>query len=1272
SLPYHLKDKSSLDASAKLTRAKPNKRSRDADLSKDKLGPESEFQRSWCVEGHVSTSDARKQTRFASKSQRTPSKNKELTRLRRSRRLEDRTITKEKARRERRAKLPRNIRVYEGNKDPEDHLDPTEIHGIKRRQNEGLQTFMDRFKSESSYIKGVPLVLRISAFMHGHGHPELAKKLNDKIPKTMDEMFERARAFIRGEVVAGSTEMIRPSQGDKGYIDPAWFGTQEQRVRPVLIWFRATPVYDLRVKDGPYGGHPKEETSTTHDVSFLAPWCSWTALCTASLDFCSQDNMSRDVLTVGFTMRIPLLYRGEYSQWVERFMNYLEEQTDGEAMINSIKNGDQSLPRVTQVSIAGTSLTEQPPLKDKSMCNKTTKDLWDALARHMLGSEYGKQDRKATVLYEYEMFKATEEELLLDTYIRCLQVINDLKKCGYSKDKYVNDAMGSKKKTVVVISDPLVLIAEKTKVSKSKEKVVVSSDSEGREYSQWVERFMNYLEEQTDREAMINSIKNGDQPSPHVTQVSTTGTSSTEQPPLKDKSMCKKTTKDLWDALARHMLGSEYGEQDRKAAVLYEYETFKATEGKLLLDTYIRYLQVISDLKKRGYSKDNCELNFKFLNNLQPEWKQYATMMRHNKNLMDINIDALYIILKQNQGDVNDAMGSKKKTVVVTFDPLALIAEKTNVSRSKEKIVVSLDFEGSEADDFSELKKITALLAKAFNRRKFYSKPTNNNLRTLSTFQSANKKQEFVNTDNKKVEKKDDEKNVRRPKHKDFIWKKKWSSNASNAALSSVSHLKLKKDVKRHFRKDLLSCNNSHIGETSSAFVCNDAMNVSSDSRMNDLLDDNNFFIFDDESVKISLVSKMPFRKKPRDSMNVRSKSNMIKSLPRTVRLPKMKFEKDYLCSACEQGKIYQKHYKSKMAFASNKPLYLIHMDLCGPMRVQSINGKRYALVVVDDYSRYTWVFFLHSKDKAFEVIISFIKKTQVNLQLQVHHVRTDNGTEFKNKTLAKFFDEDVGKLKAKRDIGVFVGYSKESHAFRIYNKRTRKIHESVNVNFDEISEMASKQFTLEPGLSKLNKTGKSLNPLVSKVSEASKKDLEDLFQDFYDEYFDSSKIMKSSTTNVETLIINEVFHEVSELFQGESSSSSLNDDMELSPKEVILPQTNTQSILNNMIPNGDEASTSHNVFNESLEDAYFDASTSFQGLSNVHIYYQPYPHEKKWTKDHPLHKIIGDPKSSVRTRGQLANSCLFLCLLSSIEPANVAEALRDVDWVNAMQEELD
>nr|GEW39591.1 hypothetical protein [Tanacetum cinerariifolium] len=131
---------------------------------------------------------------------------------------------------------------------------------------------------------------------------------------------------------------------------------------------------------------------------------------------------------------------------------------------------------------------------------------------------------------------------------------------------------------------------------------------------------------------------------------------------------------------------------------------------------------------------------------------------------------------------------------------------------------------------------------------------------------------------------------VRRPKHSGVIWKKKGSSNTSNVDLYSVSRLKLNKNAKRYSRKDLLSCNNSHLGETSGAYVCNDAMNVSCNSSMCDLFDDNNFFIFDDESIRISPVSKMPFKKKPRDSMNVRSKTNSNKSLPRTVHkwLPKM------------------------------------------------------------------------------------------------------------------------------------------------------------------------------------------------------------------------------------------------------------------------------------------------------------------------------------------------------------------------------------------------
>nr|GEX53815.1 hypothetical protein [Tanacetum cinerariifolium] len=315
--------------------------------------------------------------------------------------------------------------------------------------------------------------------------------------------------------------------------------------------------------------------------------------------------MSRDVITVGSTMRIPLLYRGEYSQWRERFMNYLEEQTDGEAMINSIQNGNQPLPVIAQVSLTGNAQNAPPTLKDPKF--------WTAEE---------KKTRK------------------IDRLARSLLIQ------GLPNDIY----------------------------------------------------------------SLIDS---------------------------------NETAKDLWDALKRQMRGSEYGEQDRKAAILYEYETFKAIEGEQLLDTYLRYLK-----------------------------KQYATLMRQTKNLMDINIDALYNILKQNQGDVNDALGYKKKATVVTSDPLALVAEKTKVSKRKEKVVVSLDYEGSGEDDFSKLKKITALLANAFNRRNFYSKPTNNNLRTSSTSQSANKKQEFVKSDDKKEDKKADEKKMDMSKVKCYNCKK--------------------------------------------------------------------------------------------------------------------------------------------------------------------------------------------------------------------------------------------------------------------------------------------------------------------------------------------------------------------------------------------------------------------------------------------------------------------------------------------------------------------
>ncbi|KAI3770337.1 hypothetical protein L6452_01465 [Arctium lappa] len=112
--------------------------------------------------------------------------------------------------------------------------------------------------------------------------------------------------------------------------------------------------------------------------------------------------------------------------------------------------------------------------------------------------------------------------------------------------------------------------------------------------------------------------------------------------------------------------------------------------------------------------------------------------------------------------------------------------------------------------------------------------------------------------------------------------------------------------------------------------------------------------------------------------------------------------------SACEKGKMKRATHKPKPEPSTSAPLELLHMDLCGPMRTQSLGGKKYILVIVDDYSRYTWVKFLRSKDETPDILITFLKTTQVNLQKPVKFLRTDNGTEFKNQKVEEYL-ESVG-----------------------------------------------------------------------------------------------------------------------------------------------------------------------------------------------------------------------------------------------------------------------
>nr|GEY67334.1 hypothetical protein [Tanacetum cinerariifolium] len=124
--------------------------------------------------------------------------------------------------------------------------------------------------------------------------------------------------------------------------------------------------------------------------------------------------------------------------------------------------------------------------------------------------------------------------------------------------------------------------------------------------------------------------------------------------------------------------------------------------------------------------------------------------------------------------------------------------------------------------------------------------------------------------------------------------------------------------------------------------------------------------------------------------------------------LPKHKFEKDHLCSACAMGKSKKQSHTPKSKDTNHEKLYLLHIDLYGPMHVSSVKRKKYILIIVDDYSRFTWVKFLASKDEAPDFIIKFLKMIQVRLNTTVRNIRTDNETEFVNQIPRDYYEQVV------------------------------------------------------------------------------------------------------------------------------------------------------------------------------------------------------------------------------------------------------------------------
>nr|GFA63601.1 hypothetical protein [Tanacetum cinerariifolium] len=411
--------------------------------------------------------------------------------------------------------------------------------------------------------------------------------------------------------------------------------------------------------------------------------------------------------------------------------------------------------------------------------------------------------------------------------------------------------------------------------------------------------------------------------------------------------------------------------------------------------------------------------------------------------------------------------------------------------------------------------------------------------------------------------------------------------------------------------------------------------------------------------------------------------------------LSKLKFKKDHLCSACAIGKSTKKTHKPKSKDTNQEKLYLLHMDLCGPMRVESVNGKKYILVIVDDYSRFTWVKFLRSKDETLMFIIKFLKMIQQNGVVERRN-RTliEAARTIKLPDLSFFYvfgalcyptndSENLGKLQPKADIGIFIGYAPTKKAFRIYNRLTRQIVETIHVDFDELTAMASEQSSSGPVLNDMT-PGTISSGLVRTSSSStsyvppSRNDWDLLFQLMFDELLNPPQSVVNQANEVIAPIA-EVIPQVDVDSTGSPSSTRVNQDAPLPSKSLTPTEIQSSVILQDVGNDNLDMEVAH-MGNDPLLGVPIPEVISTQSSSTASpqsIVQPNHPmthHNSKRTKDHLLNNIIDQLSRPVSTRLQLHEQALFCyydAFLTSVEPKTYKEALTQACWIEAMQEEL-
>ena len=400
------------------------------------------------------------------------------------------------------------------------------------------------------------------------------------------------------------------------------------------------------------------------------------------------------------------------------------------------------------------------------------------------------------------------------------------------------------------------------------------------------------------------------------------------------------------------------------------------------------------------------------------------------------------------------------------------------------------------------------------------------------------------------------------------------------------------------------------------------------------------------------------------DLINEISKKELVRGLP------KIKFEKDKICDACQFGKQTKVSFKPKNKISTSKPLELLHLDLFGPSQIVSMGGKKYCLVIVDDYSRYTWVVFLAHKDDTFKNFVSLFAKVQNLLGLNIIKIRSDNGSEFKYCGFPEFCDHngithEFSIARTPQQNGVVERKNRtlqEAARTMLSEKDLPKYFwaEAINTACYVMNRILLRPF--------LNKTSYELlfdkKPIVGyfkvfgckcfilnikeNLGKFDKKTDEGIFLG----YCENKRGYR--VFNRRTLVIEEAIHVTFDESYDTSKSNSEDDEEEIKKKLKEVTSQDAKS---------EEQEISKDTQEPSEDEENNDLPKDF-------------PKTWKFAKSHPMEQIIGDPSEKVKTRASsktlLDNLALEnFALVSFFEPKHINEALKDEYWIIAMQEEL-